>query len=66
MCKDGKFRCIDTLFEMDEKQPDAMQKWREKHPCVETCKKLEELCLALETVMNLEEMELWYRIRHAV
>jgi hypothetical protein len=49
------------LFEIDEKNPDFLNIWKKKYPCVETCKKLERLCNALETVMNLEEMEILYK-----
>ena len=61
MCETGQFRCIKTLFEIDEKQPDALERWKEKHPCVETCKKLENLCKALETVESIEEIEMLYK-----
>jgi hypothetical protein len=61
MCNDGKFRCVKAILEMDEKQPDAFEKWKKKYPCVETCEKVENLCKALETVMNLEESEMLYK-----
>ena len=61
MCQDGKFRCVTAFFEIDEKQSDAFKKWKKKYPCVETCKKLEDLCSALETVENLEEVEMLYK-----
>lgn len=63
MCKKRKFECVDAVFEIDEKRPDALEEWIKRYPCVLNCKELERYCEALETVLNLEEMEMRYKVK---
>jgi hypothetical protein len=56
MCKEtGKFDCVKAFFEVDE-----FEKWKQRFPCALTCKKLEALCVLLESADN-EEIIMYHK-----
>lgn len=61
MCSGNQFKCVRTLLKLDLKDPNVLVELLKRHPCMKACVKWRKLAEALETIKNLEEVDMAFR-----